>query len=118
MPGIYFAGTIGQGSPGLQKHGVPANSGAVHGARYNARVLAGHIAGRAFGDQPDRPHRSPRRRRPASSRPSSPMSPELFHQRGYLARVLSRRPGGGSATRGSCRSPTFLDGGRPATRSR
>ena len=44
VPGIFFAGTIGQGSAGLKKHGMPANSGAVHGARYNARVLAGHIA--------------------------------------------------------------------------
>src|SRR4029077_6008676 len=34
VPGIYFAGTIGQGSGGLKKHGMPANSGAVHGARY------------------------------------------------------------------------------------
>ncbi|HLO36801.1 MAG TPA: NAD(P)-binding domain-containing protein, partial [Candidatus Deferrimicrobium sp.] len=44
VPGIYFAGTIGQGSAGLKKHGLPANSGAVHGARYNARILAAHLA--------------------------------------------------------------------------
>ena len=47
VPGIYFAGTISQGAAGLKKHGMPANSGAVHGARYNARLLAGHIAGKA-----------------------------------------------------------------------
>ena len=44
MPGIFFAGTISQGAAGLKKHGQPSNSGAVHGARYNARLLARHIA--------------------------------------------------------------------------
>src|SRR5438552_1351810 len=38
VPGLYFAGTIGQAAAGLKKHGIPANSGAVHGARYNARI--------------------------------------------------------------------------------
>src|SRR3712207_9586667 len=42
----FFAGTVSQGAAGLKKHGLPANSGAVHGARYNARVLAGHLAAR------------------------------------------------------------------------
>ena len=54
-PGIFFAGTIGQGSKGLQKHGIPANSGAVHGARYNARCVARHIARTRFGIEPERP---------------------------------------------------------------
>ena len=40
LPGVFFAGTITQGARGLRRHGVPSNSGAVHGARYNARVLA------------------------------------------------------------------------------
>ncbi len=39
VPGIYFAGTIGQGVSGMKKYGLPANSGAVHGARYNARTM-------------------------------------------------------------------------------
>ena len=60
VPGIFFAGTIGQGAKGLQKHGVPSNSGAVHGARYNARVLARRIAETHFGFQPERPHLAPR----------------------------------------------------------
>ena len=59
VPGIFFAGTIGQGSKGLRKHGIPANSGAVHGARYNARVLAGHLARTRFGIEPDRPTIAP-----------------------------------------------------------
>nr|MBA2757872.1 hypothetical protein [Chloroflexota bacterium] len=44
VPGIHFAGTIGQGAKGLQRHGMPSNSGAVHGARYNARLLAQRVA--------------------------------------------------------------------------
>ncbi|HYH92177.1 MAG TPA: NAD(P)-binding domain-containing protein, partial [Candidatus Saccharimonadales bacterium] len=44
VPGIHFAGTIGQGAKGLMRHGIPSNSGAVHGARYNARILAQRIA--------------------------------------------------------------------------
>ena len=75
MPGIFFAGTIGQGSKGLQKHGVPANSGAVHGARYNARVLAGHIAATHFGIEPERPHLAADGAVSASSRPSWPRRP-------------------------------------------
>jgi thioredoxin reductase len=49
LPGVHFAGTIGQASGGLKKHGIPSNSGAVHGARYNARILARHVAEQHFG---------------------------------------------------------------------
>ena len=38
-PGIYFGGTITQGVSGLKKFGIPANSGAVHGHRYNGRII-------------------------------------------------------------------------------
>jgi thioredoxin reductase len=88
LPGVYFAGTIGQAAKGLVKHGVPANSGAVHGARYNARVLARHIAEQRFGT-------------PATRAPVAPgdlvstiagelaEAPELWHQRAYLARAFT-----------------------------
>src|SRR5256714_14336044 len=49
VPGIFFAGTITQGAAGLKKHGIPSNSGAVQGYRYNARVLARHLAETKFG---------------------------------------------------------------------
>jgi hypothetical protein len=42
--GIFFAGNATQGAPGLRKHGVGAASAAVHGFRYNARVMARHLA--------------------------------------------------------------------------
>ena len=35
VPGIYFAGTIMQGSQGLRKHGIPSNSGAVCSSPYH-----------------------------------------------------------------------------------
>ncbi len=88
VPGIHFAGTIGQGAKGLQRNGMPSNSGAVHGARYNARLLAGRLAETRFGMARSRP----------SIRPDELTSfiatelteaPELWHQRGYLARVIA-----------------------------
>lgn len=88
MPGIYFAGTIMQGSRGLRKHGIPSNSGAVQGYRYNARVLARQIAKEHFGVQAPR--------RPMKAEELVPFllaevshGPELWHQRSYLARVVS-----------------------------
>ena len=48
VPGIFFAGTITQGAAGLKKHGIPSNSGALHGYRYNARVLVRELARRHF----------------------------------------------------------------------
>jgi thioredoxin reductase len=94
VPGIYFAGTISQGATGLQKNGLPPNSGAVHGARYNARVLAGHIARTRFGVQ-----------QPAVPIDSAAIvdrvveeavgSPELWHQKAYLAWVASIGDDGG-----------------------
>jgi len=88
MPGIYFAGTIMQGSRGLRKHGIPSNSGAVQGYRYNARVLARHLATEHFD--------VPRPRRPMKAEELVPFllaelshGPELWHQRSYLARAVS-----------------------------
>ena len=69
VPGIFFAGTIGQGVAGLKKYGIPANSGAVHGARYNARLMVEHVAearlreaAPSAGDQARGRHRLPARR--------------------------------------------------------
>jgi thioredoxin reductase len=94
VPGIFFAGTIMQGSPGLRKHGIPSNSGAVQGYRYNARVLARHLAETRFDLPPPR--------RPVDADSLTPFllaeasrGPELWHQRSYLARVVSVDPGQG-----------------------
>jgi thioredoxin reductase len=90
VSGIYFAGNVTQASPGLRKHGVASNSSSVNGFRYNARVLARHLAETYFGVTPERP------------RVANPVeflvaelarAPELWVQKGYLARVLSSDEG-------------------------
>jgi thioredoxin reductase len=112
LPGVFFAGTIGQGAKGLQKHGIPANSGAVHGARYNARVLAGYLARTRFGIEPDRPRVAPGA---VASLLATELAeaPELFHQRGYLARVLTSDPAGGLRDDGVQPLAEALDVGGP-----
>jgi hypothetical protein len=87
VPGVYFAGSITQGAIGLKKYGIPSNSAAVHGFRYNARVLAGHIAEARFGIAQERPVVAPedvvRYLLAEATR-----APELWNQQSYLARVL------------------------------
>jgi hypothetical protein len=87
VPGIYFAGNMTQASPGLRKHGATSSSGSVNGYRYNARVLARHIAEKHFG--------LGRERRSLNGDEVVPYllgelahAPELWTQKGYLARVV------------------------------
>lgn len=86
--GIFFAGSITQGAVGLKKYGIPSNSAAVHGFRYNARVLAEHLATTMFG-----------RAAPSAAWEEGAVvdrlleevtfAPELWNQQSYLARVVS-----------------------------
>ena len=100
LPGLYFAGTITQGSRGLRRHGVPSNSGAVHGARYNAQVLAGHIAETRFGVVRQRPVVSAEaavdRHRPGADRVSRTVPPAgipgACPDRGRIGWPARRRP--------------------------
>ncbi|MDQ4065949.1 MAG: NAD(P)-binding domain-containing protein [Actinomycetota bacterium] len=84
VPGIYFAGAITQGSVGLKKYGIPSSSAAVHGFRYNARVLAQHIATTHFGYAPTRPT-IPKDQIVDHLLERATKSPELWNQRAYLA---------------------------------
>lgn len=88
VPGIFFAGTISQGAKGLQKHGVPANSGAVQGHRYNARILARELGRRHFGIEPPRRSMAPEAVVDHLLGEAA-RGPELWHQKGYLAAVVS-----------------------------
>ena len=88
VPGIFFAGTISSASPGLKKHGIPSYSGAVQGHRYNGLVLARHIAESRFGVSIDRPQVAVAAVVPYLLREAT-CAPELWHQKAYLARVLS-----------------------------
>jgi thioredoxin reductase len=112
VPGLYFAGTASQGSPGLKKYGRTSNSAAVHGFRYNARVLARHLAETRFGVP--------------STRPAVPVesvvtyllaeatrAPELWHQPSYLARVLSLDPAEGVRDEGVVPVAHFVDSSGP-----
>ena len=87
VPGIYFAGNTTQGARGIGKRGLGASSSSVNGFRYNARVLANHLAQRLG-------MRVSRLRLPVSELVPFVLhelshAPELWIQKGYLARVLT-----------------------------
>ncbi len=110
VPGIFFAGTIGQGSKGLQRHGMPSNSGAVHGARYNARLVAARVASTRFGITPPRPAIAPADLVDLVVNELTE-APELWHQRGYLARVITSDPDAGLVDDGVQPLSHVLDAG-------
>jgi len=112
VPGIYFAGTIGQGAAGLKKHGIPANSGAVQGSRYNARLLVREIADRHFGIKAERPPIAVGDLRDHLLTEAT-YAPELWHQKAYLASVVSLDPDEGIRDEGILPLTRFLDGGGP-----
>ena len=112
LPGVFFAGTLSQGAAGLKKHGIPSNSGAVQGHRYNARVLARHLAATHFGMTPARPRLEPKAVVPMMLAELS-QGPELWHQRAYLARVISVDPGQGILDEGIMPLAHFLDAAGP-----
>ncbi len=85
LPGVYFAGNASQGAKGLAKRGAGASSTAVNGFRYNARILAQHIAHSVTGNSPVPP--------PVPDVVSFVLrelttAPELWVQKGYLCRVV------------------------------
>lgn len=103
-PGVFFAGNATQGAAGLRKYGVGSSSAAVHGFRYNARVLAEHLAGT-------------RPRRPLREDEVVPFlagelahAPELWAQKGYLARVIGLDP---PVDEGILPLEHFVDAGPP-----
>ncbi len=108
VPGIFFAGTIGQGSKGLRKHGIPANSGAVHGARYNARCLAAHIGRTRFGIEPELATIASR---DVADLVAAELTrgPEIWNQKAYLTRVIRFDPAAGIRDGGIVPLATFVD---------
>jgi thioredoxin reductase len=88
VPGIFFAGNVTQAAQGLRKHGVASVSSMVCGFRYNARILARHLAETLFGVALERPRVDPERVVPYLLAELD-RAPELATQKGYLARVLS-----------------------------
>jgi len=91
LPGVYFAGNASQGAKGLAKRGAGASLSAVNGFRYNARVLAQHIAETLAGHARPRP--------PVPDVVSFLLrelssAPELWVQKGYLCRVVNAQQNG------------------------
>ena len=109
VPGIFFAGTVSSAAPGLKKHGIPAYSGAVQGHRYNSLILARHIAETRFGVPVDRPAVAAADVVPYLLREAT-CAPELWHQKAYLARVLTVSPEEGILDEGILPVVQALDG--------
>jgi thioredoxin reductase len=112
VPGIYFAGTITQGAAGLRKHGIPGYSGAVHGHRYNSRILVRHLAERRFGIVPERPAIAPSQVVDYLLDEAT-HAPELWNQKAYLARVVSADKATGVRDEGILPLSDFVDSGGP-----
>ncbi len=112
VPGIYFAGTITQGSAGLKKHGISSYSGAVHGFRYNARILVRHLAAKHFGIAPERPEIALGDLRDHLLAEAT-HAPELWHQKAYLASVVTFDPVAGLVDDGILPLASFLDANGP-----
>ena len=83
--GIFFAGNATQGAPGLRKHGVGSASAAVHGFRYNARVMARRLATTNLGMELPLDPIEPETLVPYLLDELT-TSPELWAQKSYLAR--------------------------------
>ncbi len=112
LPGVFFAGNISQGAPGLRKHGVASLSSMVCGFRYNARILARHLAETRFGVALERPVVERERVVPYLLEELNG-GPELAMQKGYLARVLSADEAGEPLRDdGIVPLETFVDGER------
>jgi thioredoxin reductase len=112
VPGIYFAGNVTQGSLGLKKYGLPSNSAAVHGFRYNARVLTRHIAETRFGVEPPSRKIEPRAV-VAFLLHELTAGPELWNQQSYLARVLTFEHDRGIVDQGILPLAHFVDSTGP-----
>ena len=108
LPDLYFAGSITQGSIGLKKYGQVSSSASVHGFRYNAVVLARHLAETRFGVPPRRPKIRPDRLIPYLLREATE-APELWNQRSYLCRAVTRDPRGGLVDEGILPLAYFVD---------
>ena len=112
VPGIHFAGTITSGAAGLKKHGIPSYSGAVQGHRYNGRILVRRLAEQAFGIEHEHPSIE------LSGLVDHLLAeatggPELWHQKAYLASVVTVTPDDGILDQGVAPLTHFLDSGGP-----
>jgi hypothetical protein len=99
---------VTQASPGLRKHGATSTSASVNGFRYNARVLAQHIAEKHFGLRPERLPLDVDEVVPYLLRELA-HAPELWTQKGYLARVVGVDAADGFRDEGIVPLADFVD---------
>ena len=112
LRGVFFGGTVTQAAGGLKKNGIPANSGGVNGHRYNGRVLARHVARTHFGVALPRPELRADDVVPFLLRELD-HSPELWHQRSYLCRVVTVSGEEGIRDEGIWPLSNFVDSAGP-----
>lgn len=112
IPGVYFAGGATQGAVGLKKYGIPSNSAAVHGFRYNAKVLATHLARTRFGIDLPRPQLKPGEVVDYLLSEAT-RAPELWNQQSYLCRVISFDRAAGILDEGILPLHHFVDASGP-----
>jgi hypothetical protein len=84
----------------------------VHGFRYNARVLAEHLARELHGVEPSRRSFEPRELLPFLLHELS-HAPELWAQKGYLARAVHFDEAAGIVDGGIVPLAHFVDSGGP-----
>jgi hypothetical protein len=87
VPNLFVAGNASQGAPELRKHGFASASASVKGFRYNARILAFHLAER-LGYGLSRPLLPQGEVVPALAGALG-RDPALWSQKGYLARAFT-----------------------------
>jgi thioredoxin reductase len=112
VPGLYFAGTVSQGALGLRKHGVGSNSPPVAGFRHNARVLAAHLARTMLGADTRRPIADRSEVVPLLLSEAT-LSPALWNQQSYLARVVTLDADRGAFDEGIEPLAHFVDAAGP-----
>ncbi len=114
MPGIYFAGTIGQGCEGPPEARHPGQLRGRPGLPLQRPgPRRAHRAGRGSAWRPRDPAIDARRPRRLSSPRSSRTAPELWHQRAYLARVVTLDPTVGIRDEGILPLAWFVDASGP-----
>jgi thioredoxin reductase len=112
VPGVFFAGNATQGAAGLRRHGVGSSSSAVHGFRYNARVLARRLAETVVGVELERP-RLRREEVVPLLLAEATRAPELWAQKGYLARAVTLDGDDGPRDEGVVPLEHFVDAAGP-----
>ena len=109
-PGVFFAGAATQGEAAIRRHGLGTNSGAVVGFRWNAVVLARHLARTRFSIAPPRPRLQPSE---VIGTVLSALAGDaaLWNQPAHLARAITLE--GGAVDEGIVPLAAFVDDAGP-----